>query len=164
MSLWGSIGSIFRPTALPPDLVPLLSAMLDPCPRRRPTAGSLLRTEPMRRAARWRPYSRLLDVGLRRGASIIQSCMAALWHLWASLWGWAMGQSSPITPPHSPLRPHIDPWDEEEEEEEDEAPWGHSPHWSPTTFGPIDTPRHRGKPLSPTSMGRLRRTLTFDED
>ena len=80
--LWGPIcvpmcpygvpmGSL-RPTALPPELLPLLAAMLDPDPQRRPTAEALLQSAPMRRVGRWRPLLRLLDVGLRRGAELLQ--------------------------------------------------------------------------------------------
>lgn len=153
--------------ALPPELLPLLAAMLDPDPQRRPTAEALLQSAPMRRVGRWRPLLRLLDVGLRRGAELLQSCRAALRRMWGALWGRAMGQS---TPPHTPLLPHIDPWDDEEEEEDSEALWGRSPPGSPTAFRPTaSTPQHRGSPPStpegsPTAMGRLRRTLTFEED
>lgn len=169
---------------LTPELRELLAAMLEPDPRRRPTAEALLQTAPLRRAGRWRPLTRLADEGLRRGAHLMEGCRAALRWVWGALWGTLWGalwgtvpwRRPPATPPRSPLPPRGVPWDEDEEEEEEEARWGRSAPGSPSTFprtaSPCSTPRHRASPPhgtrspegSPTALGRLRRTLTFEEE
>ncbi|XP_066840327.1 LOW QUALITY PROTEIN: membrane-associated tyrosine- and threonine-specific cdc2-inhibitory kinase [Anser cygnoides] len=162
---------------LTPELRELLAAMLEPDPQRRPSAEALLRTAPLRRAGRWRALTRLADEGLRRGARLMEGCRAALRWVWGALWGVLWGTAPwrrpPATPPRSPLPPPGIDWDEEEEEE---VRWVGGAPGSPSTFprtaSPCSTPRHGASPPrgtrspegSPTAVGRLRRTLTFEEE
>ncbi|XP_046761994.1 membrane-associated tyrosine- and threonine-specific cdc2-inhibitory kinase isoform X3 [Gallus gallus] len=95
--------------ALPPELLPLLAAMLDPDPQRRPTAEALLQSAPMRRVGRWRPLLRLLDVGLRRGAELLQphSLPPHCLHPTAP---WVATKRCPIALPHlTPQHPRGQP-------------------------------------------------------
>ncbi|XP_062456870.1 membrane-associated tyrosine- and threonine-specific cdc2-inhibitory kinase [Rhea pennata] len=161
---------------LSPELRTLVVAMLEPEPGRRPSVETLLRTALMRRAGRWRAFTRLADEALRRAGQLLQDIRALLRWLWGALWGPARWLRAPVTPPHSPLSPRFSPasdWDEDEEDDDDDdggptrwaqsAPgrqggaWADSPRGSPTSFsrhgrapspGAASTPRRAGAPQS----------------
>ncbi|XP_074875002.1 membrane-associated tyrosine- and threonine-specific cdc2-inhibitory kinase, partial [Buteo buteo] len=132
-----------------PALREVLGAMLERDPRRRPTAEELLTWGVVRRAGRWRVFTRLADEGLRRLDAWWKECRLALRRLWGTLWGPAPWLRRPVTPPSSPLPPTFTPTTSEEEEDDEEsaaAPWAY---------------RYR---RSPSPMASLRRTLTFDDE
>ncbi|XP_072705234.1 membrane-associated tyrosine- and threonine-specific cdc2-inhibitory kinase [Ciconia boyciana] len=131
------------------ELRQVLDAMLEPDPRRRPTAEELLSWGAVRRAGRWRVLTRLADEGLRRLDGWLKGCRLALRRLWGTLWGPAPWLRHPTTPPSSPLPPSLTPsstWEEEEDEEEEEgaaAPWGRgsqSPSFASTPGTPAPDP------------------------
>ncbi|GAB0202404.1 serine protease 27-like [Grus japonensis] len=166
------------------ELREVLGAMLEPDPRRRPTAEELLGWGSVKRAGRWRAVTRLADEGLRRLDDWLKGCWQTLRRLWGALWGRAPWLWAPATPPSSPLPPPLtppSPWEEDDDDDDDDndddkappTPWGRGSRrcvgqrrgaervpWGGCSPSP---PRPLGA-RSPSPTGGLRRSLTFEEE
>ncbi|XP_032940423.1 uncharacterized protein LOC117010239, partial [Catharus ustulatus] len=118
---WGGDGEVHPhpsptppppPSGLSPELQAVLAAMLDPDPRLRPSAPELLGGEVLRGAGRWRPLTRLADLGLRLLEDWLEEVPAAVSGFRFRFRGWVWGPRTPPRPPRA------DPWALRGEEEE----------------------------------------------
>ncbi|XP_019351041.1 membrane-associated tyrosine- and threonine-specific cdc2-inhibitory kinase isoform X2 [Alligator mississippiensis] len=103
------------------ELQALLAAMLEPDPRLRPSAETLLESDLMRCTGRWRRLALLAEAGLEWGAVLLQGLMSLLWGVCLALCSLAhWRQGPPTTPPRSPLLPAYGSFSSDWEEDEDD--------------------------------------------